>query len=424
MESLRTPQTNDLHSTMDTINCLTTLLSNLTVTEASTLQPQMIHQIGVLLHDLNSSKATISTSTQITHLIAILDLRAQFSRLTWPSEALTPSFQATITRIYGSTSPYLTAIMTTFSDIESDLIAAIIALLTQPAPEQPLAALQHYAALLSLLPHLTEQGSSLSSALLSSSTLADHRKSILAQITRILSSPAVFDYLTEDPLSVLVEVTNIRQIIRENCWGEENGGANLDDLVGRQAMAVGYDFLAREEMNACGQGLSDEERRAKVDERMLEMIPPLWGMVSARGDAGAEAMTQEAGEASPARSDTEGAPIPLRPSATDSDPVVVHQQPVTPVKQEKEKEKERMQEPKQESSPSTTPRPSNPLLLQIPPNPIPWHPYSPNAPLASKPSTKSADSKSAKHPAPKRKPGKKRSRLIRRRRNSGSMRRR
>lgn len=168
--------------------------------------------------------------------------------------------------------------------------------------------------------------------------------------------------------------------MRENGWGEENGGANLDFLVGRHAMAVGYNFLAREEMNACGQGMSDEERKAKIDERMTVMFPPLWGTVSVtragedEGDAGAEAIMQEAGDASPARSDAAGAPVPVRVSATASGPVVVQQQPVSPVRQGKEKEKEQPQEQKQESptlNTSTVLEPSSPS-----------HPTQPN-PLAS-----------------------------------------
>ena len=279
--------------------------------------------------------------------------------------------------------------MAKFSDLDSHLITTINALLTQSAPEQPVAALQHYAALLSLLPHLTEhqlRGSlspsvspspSASLDTSSSSTIIDYRKSILRQIMDILSNPAVFNQLAEEPLGVLVPLTSIRQTICENGWGEENRGANLDSLIGRHAVAVGINFLAREKTNACEQGLSAEEREANIDEPVMGTFSPLLETVSVaqveeRDHGGVGCFKQDACTVSPALPNDADDQVPVNASAAPSVPVEVQQQPPSSVIQEKEKEWEQEQEQKQESPTLKNFTVSNPLSspLQAQTNPL------------------------------------------------------
>lgn len=131
-------------------------------------------------------------------------------------------------------------------------------------------------------------------------------------------------------------MTSIRKIIHENGWGEEEkeGGVNLDFLIGRHAMAVGYNFLAREEVKACGQWLSAEEREARIEERVRAMFGPLWGTVggsrvaSNEGD-GVGPTEEEAGCAEAATAQNS-----VKTAATAPVPVPVEQQPLSPVSQE------------------------------------------------------------------------------------------
>ena len=168
-------------------------------------------------------------------------------------------------------------------------------------------------------------------------------------------------------------LTSIRQLIHENGWGEEEkeGGINLEFRIDRHATAVGYNFLARNEITACEQGLSAEEREAKIEERVMRMFPPLWGTerVTRAEEVesdGVEPVMQEAGEASPARSDAAPVSNSVMVSATASVEVPVPQRPSSPVRQEKKKEQEQEQEQRQESPTLNNSTVSNPPSPPLP----------------------------------------------------------